>query len=327
MSSLRVRQWSVAGAIAVLCLILAALAPGYFRLENLSAILLANVPALIMAVGMTLVILTAKIDISVGSMFAVLSVAAGVLAKDGLPAPAVALIACVAGATLGTLNGGLVAYWHVPSIVVTLAVMIALRDGLRWATQGAWVENLPRSFQWFGLPQSFYPPIAAFVAASLVFAAAWALDRLAAGRAVYATGSNPEAARLAGLDTRHIVLAVFALNGALTGLAALLNAARFNQIPANTGVGLEMKVIAAVVVGGTAISGGTGSILGTLLGVVLLGAIGPALTFLGINAYWEKAFQGAIILAAIVTDTSRARLLLGKKLGRKHASDCATTRA
>jgi rhamnose transport system permease protein len=279
-----------------------------------------------MALGMTLVILTAEIDISVGSMFAVLSVAAGVLAKDGLPAPAVALVACLAGAALGALNGGLVAYWRVPSIVVTLAAMIALRDGLRWATQGAWVENLPRSFQWFGLRQSQYTPIAAFVAGSLVIAAAWALDRVAAGRAVYATGSNPEAARLAGLDTRRIVLAVFALNGALAGVAALLNAARFNQIPANTGLGLEMKVIAAVVVGGTAISGGTGSILGTLLGVALLGAIGPALTFLGINAYWEKAIQGGIILAAIVTDTSRARLhLLGKKPGRNHASDAATT--
>lgn len=324
MSSLRIREWSVFGTIAALCLLLVVLAPGYFRLENLSAILLANVPVLLMALGMTVVILTAEIDISVGSMFAVVSVAAGVLAKGGLPVLAVAFAACCAGAALGALNGGLVAYGRVPSIVVTLAAMVALRDGLRWFTQGAWIDNLPRRFQWFGLPQAFYPAIAVFIAGTLVFGTAWVLRNLAAGRAVYAVGSNTEAARLAGLDARRIVFSAFMFNGALTGLAALLNAARFNQIPSNTGVGLEMKTIAAVVVGGTAITGGRGSILGTLLGVILLGAIGPALTFLGINAYWEKAIQGGIILAAIITDAPHLRFPLR---GRKHAGSSAATHA
>jgi rhamnose transport system permease protein len=324
MSSRHIREWSVAGTIAALCLAMALLAPAYFRPENLSAMLLANIPVLVIAVGMTLVILTAEIDISVGSLFAVLSVATGVLAKAGLPVAAVALAACVAGAVLGALNGGLVAYLRVPSIVVTLAAMVALRDALRWATQGAWVDNLPARFQWFGLPQSYYPMIAALIAGALVAAAAWALRSLAAGRAVYAAGSNTEAARLAGIDTRSIVLSVFALNGALTGLAALLNTARFSQVPSNSGLGLEMKVIAAVVVGGAAITGGRGTILGTVLGVVLLGTVGPALTFLGINAYWEKAIQGCVILAAIVTDASRARF---PSRGRKHASSTVATRA
>ena len=134
----------------------------------------------------------------------------------------------------------------------------------------------------------------------------WGLRHLAAGRAVYATGSNREAARLAGLDTSLIVFAVFVVAGALTGLAALLNAVRFNQIPTNAGLGLEMKVIAAVVVGGTAITGGRGSLAGTLLGVILLGAIGPALTFLGVSAYWERAIQGGIILTAVAIDAVRA---------------------
>jgi rhamnose transport system permease protein len=205
MSSRHIREWSVAGTIAALCLAMALLAPAYFRPENLSAMLLSNIPVLVIAVGMTLVILTAEIDISVGSLFAVLSVATGVLAKAGLPVAAVALAACVAGAALGALNGGLVAYLRVPSIVVTLAAMVALRDALRWATQGAWVDNLPTQFQWFGLPQSYYPAIAALIAGALVAAAAWALRSLAAGRAVYAVGSNTEAARLAGIDTRSIV--------------------------------------------------------------------------------------------------------------------------
>ena len=299
------RELSVAASITALCVVLAVRAPGYFGRENLFEILLANIPVLIIAVGMTLVILTAQIDISVGSLFAVCGVAAGVFAKAGLPVPAVGVAACLSGAALGALNGGLVAYWRVPSIVVTLAAMVALRDGLRWATQGAWVENLPASFQWLGFSQGSYPAIVVSLAGGIAIAAAWGLGNLAAGRAIYAVGSNQEAARLAGVDTRLAIFSVFTLNGALTGLAALVNSGRFNQIPSNAGLGMEMKVIAAVVVGGTAITGGKGTIFGTLLGVILLGAIGPALTFLGINAYWEKAIQGAIILMAVAVRRER----------------------
>src|SRR5213075_3111906 len=115
------------------------------------------------------------------------------------------------------------------------------------------------------------------------------------------------AARLAGLNTSRIKWSVFSALGAMAGLAAVLNAVRFNQIPSNTGIGLEMKVIASVVVGGAAITGGRGSVAGTVLGVVLLGAIGPALTFLGVSAYWERALQGAIILTAVAIDALRGR--------------------
>jgi rhamnose transport system permease protein len=184
---------------------------------------------------------------------------------------------------------------------------VALRDGLRWVTQGAWVQDLPAGFQWFGLSQGAYPFVACAIVVALQGGLGWAMRNLAAGRAVYATGSNEPAARLAGLNTARITCSVFALAGALTGLAALLNSVRFNQIPSNAGIGLEMKVIAAAVVGGAAVRGGQGNLAGTLLGVALLGAIGPALTFLGVNAYWEKALQGSIILAAVAIDAVRER--------------------
>ena len=112
-------------------------------------------------------------------------------------------------------------------------------------------------------------------------------------------GSSENAAALVGIKTKRVVFSVFTLTGVLTGLAAAMNAVRFHQVPSNAGLGLEMKVIAAVVVGGAAISGGSGTVLGTLLGVILLGSIGTSLTFLGISAYWEKAVQGAIILIAV----------------------------
>ncbi len=301
------REVSVLIAIAALAMLLAFVAPGYFTRENLTDLFLANVPVLIVALGMTMVILAGQIDISAGSIFAICGVAAGLFAKEGLPAPIAALSACLAGAALGSLNGALTAYVRIPSIVVTLASMVALRDALRWSTQGAWVQDLPQGFQWLGFSQEAYPAAALFIAVGLSTAIAWGLRNLASGRAIYATGSNAEAARLLGIQTQRVTFFVFVVTGGLTGFAAAFNAVRFNQIPSNAGIGLEMKVIAAVVVGGAAITGGRGTVVGTVLGVILLGAIGPALTFLGVSPYWERAVQGAIILAAVAMDALQTR--------------------
>ena len=296
------REASVAGAVAVLGLVLAVVSPGFFAGDNLSDLFLANMPVLIIALGMTLVILTGHIDISVGSLFAVCAVSSGVLAKAGWPMPLVVAAACGIGVAAAIVNGSLVAFLRIPSIVVTLAAMIALREGLRWATEGAWIQDLPASYQWLGMSPGAYRAGVLAVVVVLTMAFGWGLSNLAAGRAVYATGSSPAAARLAGIHVERVTVGVFAAAGALVGIAAVLNSVRFNQIPSNTGLGLELKVIAAVVVGGTAISGGRGSALGTLLGVILLSAIGPALTFLGVSAYWERAIHGVIILAAVAID-------------------------
>ena len=305
MRTTHTREVSVACAIAGLALVLAVAAPGYFSPGNLNDLFLSNLPVLLIALGMTLVIVTGEIDISVGSMFAICGVAAGILSKSGCPVWLACAAACLVGAGLGSLNGALVSYAGIPSIVVTLATMTALRDGLRWATDGAWVQDLPQAFQWLGLTQRAFPGVAAAVTVMLTAAFAWGLRHLAAGRAIYATGSNPGAARLAGLNTSAVKWLAFTVLGSLTGLAAVLNAVRFNQIPSNAGIGLEMKVVAAVVVGGASVTGGTGSAAGTVLGVILLAAIGPALTFLGVSAYWERAIQGGIILVAIAVDGLR----------------------
>lgn len=296
------REASVALALVFLCGVLALARPEYFARGNLIDVFLANLPVVIIAAGMTLVILVGEIDISVGSLFAICAVASGILAKAGVPTPLVFVLVCALGAAFGALTGSLVAYLRLPSIVVSLAMMIALRDALRWTTQGAWVHDLPPGFQWMGLSQDTYPVAAGVIALALSVGLAWALRYSAAGRLLYATGSNAGAARLAGVNTPLVTLSSFVCLGALTGLAAIMNAMRFNQIPANSGIGLELKVIAAVVVGGTAITGGRGTLVGTLLGVALLGAIGPALTFAGVSAYWERAIQGGIILIAVAVE-------------------------
>jgi rhamnose transport system permease protein len=293
-------------ALALLAL-LGVVAPSFFRVANLRDLLTGNAPLLVAAIGMTLVILARQIDISIGSQFAICGVAAGLLAKAGVPMPLAGLGAVATGALLGGLNGWLVAGLGLPSIVVTLATMVMLREGLRWATEGVWVQDLPQGFQWLGLGQEA-GRVAIPLAALLVFLAfAWGMRQVAAGRAVYATGSDAEAARLAGMRPRRVVFGVFVAMGALTGLAALLTAIQFLDVQTNAGVGLELRVIAAVVVGGTAISGGRGSLVGTLLGVALLGLVGPALTFLGTQAYWDRAFQGLIILLAVSADAFERR--------------------
>jgi rhamnose transport system permease protein len=301
---MRTHRTETALAVMILAIsaVLAAAAPRFFEPANLIDIVLANLPVLIVALGATVVILAGEIDISVGSTFAVCSVAAGTMATWGVPLPAVVAATVTIGGLIGALNGGLVAYAAIPSIVVTLASMVILRDALRWITQGVWVQNLPPDFQWIGLGQQMYPLALVAGAAVLVAGSMWALGGMRAGRWVYAAGSSPEAARLAGIDVAALKLAVFTAAGMFTALGAIANAVRFNQVPSNTGLGLEMKVIAAVVVGGAAITGGRGGVLGTLLGVILLGMLGPALTFLGASAYWERALQGAIILAAVASE-------------------------
>jgi len=293
------QEIAIAGANVVLLLLLAFTVQGFFTAENLADLFLSNMPVMLMALGMTTVILTAQIDISVGSIFALCSIVAGVTAKAGMPAPVFLLVAIATGAACGAINGALTAWVRIPSIVVTLATMVALRDGLRWETQGAWVGGLPASFVRFGMESSTYTTSVFLLTVLLTVGFAWALRTLRAGRTMYATGSNAAAAQQIGINTQRVVFSVFTLTGALTGLAATLNAVRFQQVPSNSGMGMELKVIAAVAVGGAAITGGSATITGTVLGVILLGIIGPALTFLGVSAYWEKALQGAIILVAV----------------------------
>src|ERR1044072_3511936 len=302
------RELSADIAYAGLLALGAVLAPSFFSAANVRDLALNNAPALISATGMTMVILAGQIDISVGSQFAVASVAAGWLAKSGVPAPLLLICALLIGAAMGAVNGALVGYLRLPSIIVTLAMLVAWRDALRWITEGAWVQGLPADFQWFGLGQNRGQWLIVGVALVVLVSFIWMLGNLSAGRAVYAVGSDSEAARLAGIEPPRVVFGVFVLMGALTGLAALLNAARFSVVPSNAGAGMELKAIAAVVVGGTAITGGRGTLVGTLIGVALLGTIGTALTFVGINPFWEKAIQGGIILAAVVSDVLIRRL-------------------
>jgi rhamnose transport system permease protein len=304
MSHLR-RESTLSLVLGLLLGGLAVAAPAFFEPQPLLARLTREAPALLVACGAALVIITRQIDISVGSQFAVCGVTAGLLAAH-LPLPVCALASVVLGALLGAANGALIAGLRLPSIVVTLATMVIWREGLRLWREGRFVD-LPAGAQWFGLGQQAGQWTLLLSAVGLLAGLAWAARGLAAGRFLYAVGSDAEAARLAGIPPRTVTFAVFVLMGALAGLAAVLNVVQSPQVDPKSGTGLELKAIAAAVIGGVAVSGGRGQLWGVGLGLLLLATINPALTYLHIEAYWEKAIQGALILLAIFADGFRAR--------------------
>jgi len=306
MSARHSREWSVVIALAVLWVTLAFTAPAFFEPQPLLSRLSREAPALVAACGMALVIISRQIDISIGSQFAVCSVCAGLLAAAGWSLTLVLGASIAIGALLGAFNGVLIAAFGLPSIVVTLATMVIWREGLRWTRQGQFV-NLPDGVQWFGLSQSAGQFALIGAAVLLLVVMAQAMKHLAAGRFVYAAGSDAEAARLAGLRPRTTTFAVFVLMGALAGLAAMMNVAQSPQVDPKSGTGLELRAIAAAVVGGVAISGGRGNLWGVFAGLLLLATVNPALTYLHVEPYWEKAIQGAIILLAVVAGGLRRR--------------------
>ena len=238
-------------------------------------------------------------------MFAVCSVCAGLLAAMHWPLAMVAAASIFIGAIFGAFNGALVAGLGLPSIVVTLATMVTWREGLRWLRQGEFV-NLPEGIQWFGLSQKTGQWTLVIGALVILALLAFIMKHFSIGRFIYAVGSDAEVARLSGIRPKLTTFLIFVFMGALVGLAAMMNiAVQSPQVDPQSGTGLELKVIAAVVVGGVAISGGRGNLWGVFAGLLLLACISPALTHLRIEAYWEKAIQGAIILLAVVAEGLR----------------------
>lgn len=300
------RELTVAIALALLLLSLAIFAPHFFQAQPLVSRLTSQMPALVAAVGIALVIISRQIDISIGAQFSMCAIVAGVTASAGFSLGIAILAALVTGALMGAVNGVLVAYLGLPSIVVTLATMVTWQEALRLWQQGRLLA-LPNGIQWFGLSQQVGQMVVISVAFTLVVGAAWAMKNLSGGRQIYATGTDAEAARLAGIDPKRTTFRVFVLMGLLTGLAAVLNLVQSPQVQPNCGDGLDLKTIAAVVVGGVAISGGRGTMWGVLLGMLLLANVNPALTHFHQPPYWEKAIQGLVILLAVVADGLRSR--------------------
>lgn len=272
----------------------------FFSVSNIMNVLRQVSVVGILGVGMTFVILTGGIDLSVGAVMALAgTIAAGLMVNMGLPGVVGILAALALGVAIGLFNGALVAWGRMPAIIVTLATM-GMARGLGLIYSGGYpISGLPSWISWFGVGRVGIVPVPVILML-VIYAAAWILlQRTPFGRQVYAIGGNETAASLSGVKTRRIKLAVYGISGLTSALAAIILTGRLMSGQPNAGVGFELDAIAAVVLGGTAIAGGRGLILGTLIGAVLLGILNNGLNLMGINPYLQDVIKGAIILLAI----------------------------
>jgi rhamnose transport system permease protein len=302
----RVRELGILVALALLILVTAILEPRFVETDSLRNLALNASIFAILAAGQTLVLITRNVDLSVGSVLGLSAYFAGDLlsSNQGMPLPLVFVLGMALGAACGLFNGILVTWGQVPALVVTLGTLYMFRGLAFLWTDGRQVnaETLPDSFLNLGSDSVAGIPILVIFAVVVVVAVGQWLRDYRAGRELYAIGSNPEGARLAGVRSNRRVLTAFVLAGALAGLGGVLFTARFGTVDATAGVGYELTVIAAAVVGGVAIFGGTGSVYGAALGALLLGTITSSLIVLRVEAFWQQAAIGALLLLAIAFD-------------------------
>jgi rhamnose transport system permease protein len=273
---------------------------------------------LLLAVGQAVVIITRNVDLSVGSVLALTAYLTGRLFIDlpGIPIIAVFAIGVLVGALLGLVNGVLVAVARVPALVITLGTLYIYRGMvLTWAgSDRINAGDLPREFLRLGTMQVLTIPVLFVIAVAVLAVVGYYLHFHRGGREMYAIGSDPDAAVLYGLRVRRRVLSAFALSGGLAGLAGVMHAARYGTVSSGAGTGMELMAVAAVVIGGVAIFGGSGTVWGAAIGAVLLVTINRALPILGIPDFWQRAVVGVLIISAIVLDrvlaNRRARRLV-----------------
>lgn len=286
--------------------------PRYVAERNLSSIFLGNAYIAVAAIGMSMVIISGNIDISVGSLIGVLATISGSLAVNGYPIIVSWLVPLVVGALVTGVMGFMVAYLRIPSIVVSLGMLSILKGGLISVTAGAWITDLPDGYglaqmRPFGIPMPIY-----FMVILTILAAIWMRYSMT-GRAIYAVGGNAEAARLSGISAKRTVMTVFIVHGVFVGIAAVLFATQLSVIQSTVPPNLELTIITASVVGGVSILGGVGTVIGSTLAAILIAAIGSSLIFINMSPYWLRAVQGVLILLTVLADLwRRRRQMLGR---------------
>jgi rhamnose transport system permease protein len=318
-----VRELGILAALLLLVVVTVVVNPRFLSAQNMRDLLISASILTVLAAGQTVVIITRNVDLSVGSILGLSAYATGTLlvTAPGTPVPLAVLAGIAVGALCGLLNGVIVAVAKVPSLVVTLGTLYAIRglDSL-WASQSGRLQinaaDLPSGFKAIAGARVLGVPVLFLVAVVVVVLVGHHLRSYRSGRELYGIGSDPEAARLSGIPVGRRVLAAFVVSGALAGLAGVMYAARFQTLDATAGTGQELFVVAAAVVGGVAIFGGSGSVYGAALGALLLTTIGAALPQLGLNPFWREAAVGALILAAIVLDRSLSLRLARRLRGR-----------
>ena len=319
----RIRELGLLIVLLLIVLVVGVQAPRFLSIDNFEQILLSVAILAIVAVGETLVVLTRNVDLSVGSMVGFTAFVTAYFFKElpGINLLLGILLGCTLGLVLGVINGLIVSFGRVPAIVATLGTLYAYR-GLVFivasnTTSQVNASDVPGSYLALATTQVFGIPTLILIAALIAIIVGYFLHSSQTGRQLYAIGSNPEAANVIGIRRDWLVFGAFAASGLLCGLAGVLWGARYATVDATNATGMELQVIAAVVVGGVNIFGGSGTILGAMLGAIVLGTLENALNILNISQFWLQALYGAAIIGAVVLDAFITRWLQRTILARR----------
>ncbi len=306
------REAGIGIALLLMVIAFSTLAPHFTDESNITNILTQVTINLIMAIGMTFVILIGGIDLSVGSVLAFSAMVAGLVLKvESLPVPVAITLAVLTsiavGMGCGFLNGFIVSFWNIPSFIVTLGMLNVARGAALEVTNARTLFEFPNEFNAFGTATLFGAPAIFVVALALVVIGWIVLTRTVFGRMVYAIGNNEEAVRLSGHNTFFYKVAVFAISGLTVGIGAIIYMARLTIASPILGSGFELNAIAAVIIGGTSLNGGRGSLVGTFLGACLIGVLADGLILMGVGDFVRQMITGGVIILAVIVDSYRAR--------------------
>lgn len=290
----------------ILFVVLSIMSPEFLTFDNLRNVALQTTVNALMAVGMTFVILTSGIDLSVGSALALTAAISAQLMVSGMNPWLASIIGLAVGAAAGFLNGLLVSYGRLAPFIVTLGTQQLFRGLTEIYTKGMPIFNLPNSFSDFGSNYIWGIPIPVYVTLAVIIVAWIVLQRTVAGRRIYALGGNEKVAHLAGVPVKRYLIWVYAISGFLAALAGLVLTSRLGSAEPTAGTGYELDAITAVVLGGTSLFGGEGTLIGTVIGALILGVIDNGLNLLNVNSFYQDAVKGVIILIAIMLDRKKA---------------------
>jgi len=323
-SFLRLRELPVSVALVLLVVLTFIANPRFLTPQSTKDLLLNATIIIILATGQAVVLITRNVDLSVGSMVGITGFLTGTLfaAFPGIPIPVVFLAGIAMGGLLGAVNGALVASVRVPALVITLGTLYIYR-GINNAWAGGkeyFSGDRPREFGNLSVDTFYGLPIITMLAIGVLIVLGIVLAGTRTGRDLYAIGSDPEAARVFGIPVGRRIFLAFVINGLLAGLGGVLYASRFSSVGATTGTGLELDVVAAAVVGGVAIFGGSGTVVGAAIGALLLTTMTSSLTAVRVDKFWQQAVVGVLILAAIIIDRI-AKVRTARKLRVTEAHD------
>ncbi len=300
----RLRQYGIFVVFIIICLILSFISPQFLTVSNWTIIITqASINALL-AFGVTFVIITGGIDLSLGSMVAVTGVTAAMLAHpDTYPVALPIFAGLFSGLLMGVFNGFVITKSKIVPFIVTLGTMTIGRGLALILSKGRPVSNLSNSFNFIGGGEVFGIPFPIIVLILIFTICSFTLKKTLLGRYIYAVGGNEQAARASGINVSQVKMAVYSISGLLAGLAGILLTSRITTGQPNAGAGFELDAIAAAVIGGTSTSGGTGTMTGTLVGVLLIGVINNGLDLLNVTSYYQQVVMGIIIIGAVVLDS------------------------